>query len=91
PVNGAVLAFPHRTPASPLAAAMDPEQAAIAAGILGAGLTVPIHGEGYVVEGIYRGVPDPSARFLAAATERGITARVLALDETIELSGLRAA
>ena len=31
PVNGAVLDFPHRQPASPLAGALDPEQAALAA------------------------------------------------------------
>src|SRR3954470_1369528 len=47
PVNGAVVAFPHRRPASPLPAALDPEQAAIAARILGARLAIPIHAEGY--------------------------------------------
>ena len=30
PVNGAVVGFPHRTPASPLPVALDPEQAAVA-------------------------------------------------------------
>ncbi|MBF6619360.1 MAG: MBL fold metallo-hydrolase [Patulibacter sp.] len=90
PVNGAVVAFPHRTPASPLPAAMDPEQAAIAAQILGASVAIPIHGEGYVVDGTYRGSPDPSARFVAAATERGVTARILGLGEAIELSGAAA-
>lgn len=85
PVNGAVLSFPHRRPASPYMAAMDPEHAATAAEILGARLTVPIHGEGYRVEGVYRGEPDPSARLVAAAEARGLDARVLELGESIDV------
>src|SRR3954468_19756116 len=42
PVNGAVLSFPHRQPSSPLAGALDPEQAALAAKILGARMAIPI-------------------------------------------------
>lgn len=90
PVNGAVLAFPHRKPASPLPAAMDPQQAAIAARILGAGVAIPIHGEGYLVDGIYRGTPDPSARFVAEAEERGVTTRILGLGETVAVGGAAA-
>lgn len=87
PVNGAVIAFPHRTPASPLSIVMDPEQAATAARILGAAVAIPIHGEGYFVDGIYRGESDASARFVAAAEERGVTARIVGLGETFALSG----
>lgn len=86
PVNGAVIAFPHRTPPSPLPIVMDPEQAAIAAGILGTGLAIPIHGEGYYVDGIYAGESDPAARFVAAAEERGVTARIVGVGEAIDLA-----
>src|SRR4051812_8708047 len=58
PVNGAVVRFPHRRPASPLPAALDPVQAAIAAELLGARLAIPIHAEGYEVDGLYEPVPD---------------------------------
>src|SRR5438067_1043209 len=53
PVNGAVVGFPHRVPASPLPVALDPRQAAQAVRLLGARLAIPIHGEGYEVDGIY--------------------------------------
>lgn len=86
PVNGAVVGFPHRTPASPLAVAMDPAQAAIAAELLGAGLAIPIHAEGYEIDGVYRPVPDGATRFAHAAAARGVPARVLALGGTIEIS-----
>lgn len=86
PVNGAVLAFPHRVPASPLPAAMDPQQAAIAAQILGASVAIPIHGEGYFVDGIYRGTPESSVRFVTEAEDRGVTARILGLGEEFELT-----
>ena len=47
PINGARVSFPHRRPASPLAAVMDPAQAALAAELLGADQLVPIHYDGY--------------------------------------------
>lgn len=87
PVNGAVLGFPHRTPASPLPAALDPEQGAVAAELLGARLAIPIHAEGYEIDGIYQPVPDAAERFAAAAAERGVRARVLDVGETVEVRG----
>lgn len=86
PVNGAVVGFPHRTPASPLPVALDPEQAALAAELLGARLAVPIHAEGYEIDGVYRPVSDAAERFAAAAAARGVVARVLATGETIEVA-----
>ena len=86
PVNGAVLAFPHRRPHSPLPGVLDPEQAAIAVELLGARLAIPIHAEGYELEGVYRPVAGAAARFVAAAAERGLRARILELGETVELS-----
>src|SRR3954454_5470652 len=53
PVNGPVVGFPHRRPFSPLPIALDPVQAAVAAGILGARLAIPIHAEGYETGGLY--------------------------------------
>lgn len=91
PVNGAVLDFPHRQPASPLAGALDPGQAALAAQILGARLAIPIHGDGYEVEGVYRGVPDSPARFAEAAARRGVPVRVLEPGEAIEVEAAQAA
>src|SRR4051812_29008644 len=88
PVNGAVLSFPHRQPASPLAGALDPEQAAIAAELLGARLAIPIHAEGYELDGVYRPVADGAERFAAAAAERGVPARILELGETVELAAV---
>jgi L-ascorbate metabolism protein UlaG (beta-lactamase superfamily) len=85
PVNGAVTGFPHRRPPSPLPAALDPAQAAIAAEILGARLAIPIHAEGYAVEGVYRPVPDAARRFAAAAAERDVAVRILAPGEAIEM------
>jgi L-ascorbate metabolism protein UlaG (beta-lactamase superfamily) len=85
PVNGAVLGFPHRRPPSPLPAALDPDQAAIAAEILGARLAIPIHAEGYEIDGVYEPVPDAAERFAASAAERGVSARVLEAGETIEV------
>jgi L-ascorbate metabolism protein UlaG (beta-lactamase superfamily) len=74
PVNGARLRVPHRRPASPLAAAMDPEQAALAAEILDARRLVPMHYGGYDLAGLYEPVGDELARVRAAS------ARVHALD-----------
>ncbi len=86
PVNGAVTRFPHRRPASPLPAVLDPEQAAVAAEILGARLAIPIHSEGYEIDGIYAPVADAADRFVTAATARGIRAQALAVGEAIALA-----
>jgi L-ascorbate metabolism protein UlaG (beta-lactamase superfamily) len=85
PVNGAVLTFPHRRPASPLPGALDPDHAAIAAELLGARLAIPVHAEGYAVEGVYEPVPDAAEGFAAAASERGVPVRLLEPGETIEV------
>ncbi len=81
PINGACLTFPHRRPASPLAGAMDPAQAALAAELLGARRLVPMHYGAYEIEGVYEPVDDALAR-VAGASER-----VVALDvgEAVEV------
>jgi L-ascorbate metabolism protein UlaG (beta-lactamase superfamily) len=72
PVNGAVVSFPHRQPASPFAVAMTPEQAAVAAAILAPRAAIAIHGDGYALDGVYEPARDPGARFAALAAERGV-------------------
>lgn len=72
PVNGAVVNFPWRQPASPLPAAMDPDQAVVAAAALGAKRTVPIHFDGFDLNPYYRSVPEADGRFHAAAAKAGI-------------------
>jgi L-ascorbate metabolism protein UlaG (beta-lactamase superfamily) len=85
PINGARVSFPHRRPASPLPAVMDPEQAALAADLLQAGQLVPIHWDGYAVDGLYEPVPDPLGRLRSASNR----VTVLELGETLDVqSGL---
>lgn len=85
PVNGAVVSFPHRQPASPAPVVLDPEQAAVATEILGARLAIPIHEQGYELDDLYEPVADAAERFAAAAGARGVTVRRLDAGETIEL------
>jgi L-ascorbate metabolism protein UlaG (beta-lactamase superfamily) len=81
PINGARLTFPHRRPASPLPAAMDPEQAALAAELLRSDRLVPIHYAGYDLAGLYEPVPDALDR-VRSASDRVIA---LELGESIEI------
>ena len=85
PVNGAVVGFPHRRPASPLPAALDPDQAALAASILDARLAIPIHDEGYEIDGVYEPVEGAAERFAAVAAESGVRVRILEPGETMEV------
>ena len=84
PSNGAAVDFPHLQPPSPLAAAMEPEQAALAGELLGARIVVPIHYEGFAVDPWYRPVDEPLSRFEAAAAERPYETRVLQPGESLE-------
>ena len=82
PINGAVVDFPHQQPASPLPAAMEPEQAALAGELLGARTVVPMHYGGYAFEPHYRPIPDARERFERAASERPYKAAPLAPGES---------
>jgi L-ascorbate metabolism protein UlaG (beta-lactamase superfamily) len=86
PVNGAVVSFPHRRPASPLPVALDPAQAAIAAEILGARQAIPIHADGYDIDGTYEPVPAAAVRFAEAAAARGVPVRLLEPGESIAIT-----
>ena len=78
PVNGAVVDFPHQQPASPLPAAMDPEQAALAGELLGARAVVPMHYGGFGFEPYYVPIVDARERFERAARGRPYRAVALA-------------
>jgi L-ascorbate metabolism protein UlaG (beta-lactamase superfamily) len=84
PVNGAAVDFPHLQPPSPLAAAMEPEQAALAGELLGARTVVPIHYGGFAIDPWYRPVDEPLARFEPAAADRPYETRVLQPGESLE-------
>jgi L-ascorbate metabolism protein UlaG (beta-lactamase superfamily) len=84
PINGAVVNFPNLQPPSPLAAAMEPEQAVIAGEALGARTLVPMHYDGFEIDPWYQPISDAAARFEMAARERPYEARVLAPGESLE-------
>ena len=83
PINGAVVDFPHQQPPSPLPAAMKPEQAALAAELLGASTVVPMHYGGYALEPHYRPIADARERFERAVRGRPYRAAPLAPGETL--------
>jgi L-ascorbate metabolism protein UlaG (beta-lactamase superfamily) len=84
PINGAVVDFPHLQPPSPLAAAMEPEQAAIAGELLGARTVVPMHYDGFAIDPWYRPIADAGERFEAATAGRLYEVRVLEPGESFE-------
>jgi L-ascorbate metabolism protein UlaG (beta-lactamase superfamily) len=84
PINGPVVDFPHLQPPSPLAAAMEPEQAAVAAALLDAGTVVPIHYDGFEIDPWYRPGSDVAARFEAAVSDRPYDTRILEPGECFE-------
>jgi L-ascorbate metabolism protein UlaG (beta-lactamase superfamily) len=90
PINGPVISFPHLQPPSVLAAAMEPEQAALAGDLLGARAVVPMHYDGYGIDPWYRPITDAPSRFRAAAAGRSYAARVLNPGESVELTGQEA-
>jgi len=90
PINGPAVDFPHLRPPSPWAAAMDPEQAALAGELLGARALVPMHYDGYAIDPFYRPVADAAARFRAAAADRPYEVRVLEPGEGLELDAVAA-
>lgn len=86
PCNGPMVSLPHRQPASPYAAAMDPEQAATAAQLMGAPRAMPIHYDAIHSPPAYAQVDDPAGRFAAAARERGVEPVVIAAGERVAVA-----
>jgi L-ascorbate metabolism protein UlaG (beta-lactamase superfamily) len=89
PVNGPIIDFPHLQPPSVLAAAMEPEQAALAAELLGARAVVPMHYDGYAIDPWYRPIDDAAGRFEDAAAGRSYAARMLNPGDSLELADAR--
>jgi L-ascorbate metabolism protein UlaG (beta-lactamase superfamily) len=85
PINGPAVDFPHLQPPSPLAAAMEPEQAALAGELLRARTLVPIHYGGFAIDPWYRPVDDPIERFGAAVAGRSYETSVLEAGQSLEL------
>ena len=84
PINGASVDFPHLQPPSPLAATLEPEQAALTGELLAARTLIPIHYDGYAIDPLYQPVDDARRRFEAATAERSYERRVLELGESFE-------
>lgn len=85
PINGSAIALPHLQPPSPLAATMEPEQAAVAGALLGATVVVPIHYGGFRTEGIYRPADEARERFVLASEGQPFDARIMRVAEHIDL------
>jgi len=81
PINGPVVDFPHRRPASLLPAAMTPEQAAVAGELLRARAVAPMHYAGYDVEPHYRSAARAAERFGEAGAGRPFAVRQLQVGE----------
>jgi L-ascorbate metabolism protein UlaG (beta-lactamase superfamily) len=84
PVNGPVVDFPHRQPASGLPAAMSPREAAAAARALGAGEAVPIHYDTFHRPPVYDAVEGAAEAFVEAAEAAGVSARIVEPGEVVE-------
>jgi L-ascorbate metabolism protein UlaG (beta-lactamase superfamily) len=84
PINGPTVDFPHLQPPSPLAAALEPEQAASAAELLRAKTLIPIHYGGYTIDPWYRPTADPMERFRAATGERSYETLILEPGESFQ-------
>jgi L-ascorbate metabolism protein UlaG (beta-lactamase superfamily) len=91
PINGPAVDFPHLQPPSPLAAAMEPEEAALCGELIGAERVVPMHFDGYAIDPWYRPAVDAGARFSAAAEGRSYEVVKLAPGESLELTERAAA
>jgi len=83
PINGAAVDFPHLQPPSPLGAALDPEQAALAGELLGARTVVPMHYGGFALEPHYRPIADAAERFERAAAGHPYRTAVPAPGESV--------
>lgn len=85
PINGPLVSLPHRQPASPFVAALDPEQAATAAQIMKAPRAMPIHYDAIHKPPTYVQADDPAGHFEAAARRLGVEAVVVGAGEEVEV------
>ena len=73
PINGPVIQLPHLQPPSPFAAVLNPEEAAVAGHILGAGLVVPIHYGDINMPPVYVETQNPVTRFREQSEALGVS------------------
>ncbi|MEV0627042.1 MBL fold metallo-hydrolase [Nonomuraea wenchangensis] len=85
PVNGPTVCFPHCLPPSPYPASLDAGQAAVAARLLGARIAVPIHYDGFHIDGFYETRPGELARFQDAAAAETYEVAALKQGEDVTL------
>ena len=85
PINGPIVCFPHCQPPSPFPASLDAQHAAVAARLLGAKVAVPIHYDGFHVDGFYQTRPDELAGFLEAASSEPYSVAALLHGEDVTI------
>jgi L-ascorbate metabolism protein UlaG (beta-lactamase superfamily) len=85
PINGPALCFPHCQPPSPLAGALEPEQAALAGELLQTKHVIPIHFGGFEVPGQYDPVSHDVERFLAASRDKPYETHLLQPGDSIHI------
>jgi len=83
PVNGAIVDFPHRQPASGLPAAMTPRDAAAAARALGVREAIPIHYDTFHRPPLYDAPDGAAEAFVEAADAAGVSARIVEPGEVV--------
>jgi L-ascorbate metabolism protein UlaG (beta-lactamase superfamily) len=69
PINGPIVCFPHCQPPSPFPANLDDRHAAVVSRLLGAKVAIPMHYDGFHIDGSYETKPGELSRFLDAAAE----------------------
>jgi L-ascorbate metabolism protein UlaG (beta-lactamase superfamily) len=72
PINAPVVNLPHLQPPSPFHAVMSPEEAVVAATILGASTVVPIHYGDIKVPNAYEETENHISRFKSRAEKSGV-------------------
>jgi L-ascorbate metabolism protein UlaG (beta-lactamase superfamily) len=85
PAGGAIADLDPRPPPSPLPAGMDPDQAAVAAHLLGARKVVPIHYGPLHEADNYVQSPDPANTLRTAAAKLGVETAILTPGETLSI------
>ncbi|MEI2731015.1 MAG: MBL fold metallo-hydrolase [Dermatophilaceae bacterium] len=85
PINGPTVCFPHCQPPSPFPASLDAHHAAVAVRCLGARIAVPIHYDGFHVDGFYTTQPGELDRFRHAAAGEPFTVAALGQGEVLDV------
>ena len=87
PINGAIVQFPGMTPSN-VPADLMPSQAAMAASILGPGISCPIHYGAFHNPPIYVEQPNAELAFLATAEQMQVAVKIVDAGCEVELERL---